>query len=76
MTGRKYDYSNELAQDAPQSENEERKAEARTRRLEERSTALADEFRDLKPEIGRAYNLLQKTCQSDRHVRHHHAQPA
>ncbi len=60
MTGRKYDYSNELAQDAPQSENEERKAEARTRRLEERSTALADEFRDLKPEIGRAYNLLQK----------------
>lgn len=60
MAGRKYDYSNELAQDAPQSENEERKAEARTRRLEERSTALADEFRDLKPEIGRAYNLLQK----------------
>lgn len=60
MSGRKYDYSNELAQDAPQSENEERKAEARTRRLEERSTALADEFRDLKPEIGRAYNLLQK----------------
>lgn len=60
MTGRKYDYSNELAQDTPQSENDERKAEARTRRLEERSTALADEFRDLKPEIGRAYNLLQK----------------
>ena len=59
MTGRKYDYSDELAQDAPQRENEERKAEARTRRLEERSTALADEFRDLKPEIGRAYNLLQ-----------------
>ena len=60
MTGRKYDYSNELAQDTPQSENDERNAEARTRRLEERSTALADEFRDLKPEIGRAYNLLQK----------------
>lgn len=58
MTGRKYDYSNELAQDVPQSENEERKAEARTRRLEKRSTALADEFRDLKPEIGRTYNLL------------------
>lgn len=58
MSGRKYDYSNELAQDVPQSENEERKAEARTRRLEERSTALADEFRDLKPEIGRTYNLL------------------
>ena len=58
MTGRKYDYSNELAQDTPQSENDERKAEARTRRLEERSTALADEFRDLKPEIGRTYNLL------------------
>ena len=64
MSGRKYDYSNELAQDAPQSENEERKAEARTRRLEERSTALADEFRDLKPEIGRAYNLLQKLVSS------------
>lgn len=60
MTGRKYDYSNELAQDAPQSENEERKVEARTRRLEERSTSLADEFRDRKPEIGRVYNLLQK----------------
>ena len=58
MSGRKYDYSNELAQDVPQSENEERKAEARTRRLEKRSTALADEFRDLKPEIGRTYNLL------------------
>lgn len=60
MTGRKYDYSNELAHDAPQSENEERKVEARTRRLEERSTSLADEFRDRKPEIGRVYNLLQK----------------
>lgn len=60
MTGRKYDYSDELAQDTPQSENEERKVEARTRRLEERSAALANEFRDLKPEIGRTYNLLQK----------------
>ena len=60
MTGRKYDYSNELAQDAPQSENEERKVEARTRRLEERGTSVADEFRDRKPEIGRVYNLLQK----------------
>lgn len=60
MSGRKYDYSNELAQDVPQSENEERKAEARIQRLEKRSTALADEFRDLKPEIGRTYNLLQK----------------
>ena len=60
MSGRKYDYSNELAQDVPQSENEERKAEARIQRLEKRSTALTDEFRDLKPEIGRTYNLLQK----------------
>lgn len=60
MTGRKYDYSDELAQDAPQRENEESKAEARTRRLEERNAALANEFRDLKPEIGRTYNLLQK----------------
>ena len=40
MTGRKYDYSNELAQDAPQSENEERKAEARTRRLEELTSSV------------------------------------
>ena len=60
MIGRKYDYSNELAQDVPQSENEERKAEAPIRRIEERSTALADELRELKPEIGRVYNLLQK----------------
>lgn len=60
MSGRKYDYSNELAQDVPQSENEERKAEARIQRLEKRSTALTDEFRDLKPEIGRTYNLLQQ----------------
>ena len=58
MSGRKYDYSNELAQDVPQSENEERKAEARIQRLEKRSTALTDEFRDLKPEIGRTYNQL------------------
>lgn len=58
MASRKYDYSNELAQDVPQSENEEREVEARTRRLEERSTVLAKEFRDLKPEIGRAYNCL------------------
>lgn len=58
MSGRKYDYSNKLAQDALLSENEERKAEARIRRLEERCTALADDFRDLKPEIGRTYNLL------------------
>lgn len=28
MTGKKYDYSNELASNAPQSENGERKAEA------------------------------------------------
>ena len=69
MSGRKYDYSNELAQDAPQSENEERKAEARTRRLEERSTALADEFRDLNQEIGRAYNLLQKLLKNDLPIR-------
>lgn len=60
MTGKKYDYSNELAQDTPQSENEERKAEARTRQFEEHSTALADEFRDLKSEISRTYNLLQR----------------
>ena len=58
MSGRKYDYSNELAQDVPQSENEERKAEARIQRLEKRSTALTDELRDLKPEIGRTYNQL------------------
>ncbi len=67
MSGRKYDYSNELAQDVPQSENEERKAEARTRWLEERSIALADEFRDLKPEIGRAYNFLQKLVSQTSH---------
>lgn len=59
MANKKFDYSNELAHDAPQSENEECKADAQIRRLEERSTALANEFRDLKSEIGWVYNCLR-----------------
>ena len=41
----------------PQDENES-KAILRYQRLEQRNNTLANEFRDLKPEIGRAYNCL------------------
>lgn len=58
MANRKFDYSNELAQgDEPQDENESKEI-LHHQRLEQRNDALAKEFRDLKPEIGRAYNQL------------------
>ncbi len=40
-----------------QGENESKEI-LRRQRLEQRNNALANEFRDLKPEIGRAYNQL------------------
>ncbi len=41
-----------------QGENENREI-LRHQRLEQPNNALANEFRDLKPEIGRAYNTMQ-----------------
>lgn len=58
MANKKFDYSNDMVQgDEPQEENENKET-LRRQRLEERNDALANEFRDLKPEIGRTYNLL------------------
>lgn len=58
MANKKFDYSNDMAQgNEPQEENEDKET-LRRQRLEERNDALANEFRDLKPEIGRTYNLL------------------
>lgn len=58
MANKKFDYSNDMAQgDEPQEENENKET-LRQQYLEQRSNALANEFRDLKPEIGKAYNLL------------------
>lgn len=58
MANKKFDYSNDMVQgNEPQEENENKEI-LRRQRLEERNNALANEFRDLKPEIGRAYNLL------------------
>ncbi len=59
MANKKFDYSNDIAQPdvTPQNGNSDCK-ELRRRRLEQRNDALAKEFRDLKPEIGRAYNQL------------------
>lgn len=58
MANKKFDYSNDMAQgDEPQEENENKET-LRQQYLEQRSNALANEFRNLKPEIGKAYNLL------------------
>ena len=58
MANKKFDYSNDMIQgDVTQDENDN-KAILRHQRLEQRNNALANEFRDLKPEIGRAYNQL------------------
>lgn len=58
MASKKFDYSNDMTQDNNvQGENENREI-LRHQRLEQRNNALANEFRDLKPEIGRTYNLL------------------
>lgn len=58
MANKKFDYSNDMAQDNNPHNESESKAILRYQRLEQRNDALAKEFRDLKPEIGRAYNLL------------------
>ena len=71
MANRKYDYNEDMRQPAEAasemaktSETEEATAvsaeDARRQRLEQRSDALANEFRRLKPEIAEAYRLLNK----------------
>lgn len=57
MANKKFDYSNDMTQQDIQCGNNDRE-ELRHSRLEQRNDALANEFRDLKPEIGRAYNTL------------------
>lgn len=58
MANKKFDYSNDMVQGSNgQGENENREI-LRHQRLEQRNNALVNEFRDLKPEIGRAYNTL------------------
>lgn len=58
MANKKFDYSNDMVQgNEPQEENENKET-VRHQYFEQRSNALANEFRDLKPEIGRAYNSL------------------
>lgn len=58
MANKKFDYSNDMVQnDTLQNINEDRE-DLRHQRLEQRNNALANEFRNLKPEIGRAYNQL------------------
>ena len=58
MANKKFDYSNDMAQDNNPHNESESKAILRYQRLEQRNNELANEFRDLKPEIGRAYNCL------------------
>lgn len=59
MANKKFDYSNDMMQgNNPHNESESREI-LRRQRLEQRNDALANEFRDLKPEIGRAYNCLR-----------------
>lgn len=59
MANKKFDYNDDMTQQdiTPQNGNNDRE-ELRHRQLEQRNDALANEFRDLKPEIGRAYNTL------------------
>lgn len=58
MKNKKFDYSNDMMQDNDSHNESENKAILRYQRLKQRNNALANEFRDLKPEIGRAYNCL------------------
>ena len=58
MANKKFDYSNDMVQDNNPQDDNENKEVLRRQRLEQRNDALANEFRDLKPEIGRAYNCL------------------
>ena len=59
MANKKFDYSNDMAQGNNPHNESESKAILRYQRLEQRNNALANEFRDLKPEIDRAYNCLR-----------------
>lgn len=58
MANKKFDYSNDMVQGNDSQDENESKEILRHQRLERRNNALANEFRDLKPEIGRAYNQL------------------
>ena len=58
MANKKFDYSNDMVQGNDSQVENENKEILRHQRLEQRNNALANEFRDLKPEIGRAYNQL------------------
>lgn len=58
MANKKFDYSNDMVQGDDSQDKNESKEILRYQRLEQRNNALANEFRDLKPEIGRAYNQL------------------
>lgn len=58
MANKKFDHSNDMAQDNNPHNESESKAILRYQRLEQRNNELANEFRDLKSEIGRAYNCL------------------
>lgn len=58
MANKKFDYSNDMAQGNDSQDDNENKEILRRQRLEQRNNALANEFRDLKPEIGRVYNCL------------------
>lgn len=58
MANKKFDYSDDMVQGNDSQVENESKEILRHQRLEQRNNALANEFRDLKPEIDRAYNLL------------------
>ncbi|WP_195533011.1 hypothetical protein [Bacteroides finegoldii] len=58
MASKKFDYSNDMVQDNGAQDESESREILRCQRLEQRNNALANEFHDLKPEIGRAYNCL------------------
>ena len=58
MANKKFDYSDDMVQGNDSQDENESKEILRHQRLEQRNNALANEFRDLKPEIGRTYNQL------------------
>lgn len=58
MASNKFNYSDDMVQDNSLQGKDEDKAILRHQRLEQRNDALANEFRNLKPEISNAYNTL------------------
>lgn len=58
MANKKFDYSDDMVQGNDSQVENDNKEILRHQRLEQRNNALANEFRNLKPEIGRAYNQL------------------